>query len=282
MSTRPITNTLNAADVIKVIEGMAPPVLAEEWDNCGLQVGSGSWPVRKIWVALDPLLEVVRAAVDQRVDMIITHHPLLFRALRTVDVETVVGKVIETALCRKLTIYSAHTNLDSASGGINHMLAEIIGLNQAVPMVGAHGSDDSGRDDAVTGMGRVGRLAAPMTLDELARTVKSRLGLTAVKVVGRPETVVRRAAVCSGAGSGLLDAFLAGDADVYLTGDIRYHDARTVEDAGRALIDVGHFASERIFIDRLVEQLRRHAHEAGWAVDIESCTIESDPFTLVS
>lgn len=276
------TTNLKVADVIGVIEGMAPPMLAEDWDNCGLQVGSGKWPVKKIWVSLDPLLEVVRTAANQQVDMLITHHPLLFSALRSVDVETAVGKVIETALTERISIYSAHTNLDSAAGGINQMLAEKIGIDELVPLVPVDRRNDQQNQKEMAGMGRIGRLENAMPLEDLARLVKRGFDLTAVKIVGDPKMMVQRAAVCSGAGSSLLDAFLSSDADVYLTGDLRYHDARRVEDAGRALIDVGHFASERIFIDRLVERLRQCAQNAGWVVDIEPCCIENDPFKLIS
>ncbi len=280
MSTKPINN-LNVADLIGVIEGLAPPILAEDWDNCGLQVGSRKWLVGKVWVALDPLLEVVQAAAAQRVDMLITHHPLLFSALRTVDVETAVGRVIETALASRMAIYSAHTNLDSAAGGLNKMFADMIGLGELVPMVPAGHRTDQAGSDITAGMGRLGRLETQMSLEVLAQRVKRRFDLTAVKIVGDPQMSVQRVAVCSGAGSSLLDAFLSSDADVYLTGDLRYHDARRVEDHGRALIDVGHFASERIFIDKLVEQLRQHAHGKGWTVDIEPCRIENDPFKLI-
>ncbi len=281
MSAKPINN-LNVADVIDVIEVMAPPILAEDWDNCGLQVGSRKWPVRKIRVALDPLLDVVQAAAAQQVDLLITHHPLLFSALRTVDLETAVGRVIEAALASQMAIYSAHTNLDSASGGLNQMFADIIGLDELVPMVPAGPVSDQTDSDTAAGMGRLGRLETQMSLEVLAKLVKRRFNLKAVKIVGDPQMSVQRVAVCSGAGSSLLDVFLSSEADVYLTGDLRYHDARRVEDHGRALIDVGHFASEHIFIDKLVDQLRQYAHRKGWTVEIEPCRIENDPFKLIS
>ena len=281
MSARAINN-LKVSDLISAIEQMAPPKLAEDWDNCGLQVGSGLWTVKKVWVALDPLLEVVRTAAELQVDMLVTHHPLLFSAVRSIDVETAVGKVLEIALTAKMSIYSAHTNLDSAVGGINRMLAEKIGLDESVPLVPADCANDQLEKRETAGMGRVGRLENPISLKALAQLVKRRFNLAAVRIVGDPKAMVQQAAVCSGAGSSLLDAFLSSDADVYLTGDLRYHDARRVEDAGRALIDVGHYASEHIFIDPLVELLRQYAHGAGWEVEIEPCRIENDPFKLIS
>ena len=270
-----------AGDIVSVIEDLAPPVLAEQWDNCGLQVGSLQWPVRKVWIALDPLLEVVRSAAGQKVDLLVTHHPLLFKPLRSIDVETPVGKIVETALTGRMAIYSAHTNLDSASEGLNHILAGLIGLHDLVPIVPLDASEAGGQGGETAGMGRLGRLAQPLTLAELAHRIRIRLKLRAVKIVGEPESMVDRIAVCSGSGSSLLDAFLDSDAQVYLTGDLRYHDARRVEDDGRAMIDVGHFASEHIFIDPLVAHLRQAARHAGWPVDIEPCRIERDPFKWI-
>ena len=270
-----------AGDIVSVIEHLAPPALAEQWDNCGLQVGSLQWPVKKVWIALDPLLEVVRAAVGQKIDLLVTHHPLLFKPLRSIDVETPVGKIVETALTARMAVYSAHTNLDSAAEGLNHIFAGLIGLHDLVPMVPCDASEAGRQGEATAGMGRLGRLAHPLTLAELAHRIRIRFKLPAVKIVGEPEAMVDRVAVCSGSGSSLLDAFLNSDAQVYLTGDLRYHDARRVEDDGRAMIDVGHFASEHIFIDPLVAHLRQAARHAGWSVDIEPCRIERDPFKWI-
>jgi dinuclear metal center YbgI/SA1388 family protein len=270
-----------AADIIGVIESLAPPILAEHWDNCGLQVGSRTWPVKKVWIALDPLLEVVREAAGQEVDLLVTHHPLLFNPLRSIDVETPVGKIVETALTARMAIYSAHTNLDSASEGLNHIFAGVIGLHDLVPMVPCDAEESGRQGGAPAGMGRIGRLDQPLSLAELAHRIRIRFNLPGVKIVGEPESMVDRVAVCSGSGSSLLDAFLNSDAQVYLTGDLRYHDARRVEDDGRAMIDVGHFASEHIFIDPLVAHLRQAARHAGWSVDIDPCRIERDPFKWI-
>lgn len=274
--------SIKVADIIGVMEQLAPPVLAEEWDNCGLQVGSAQWPVKKVWVALDPLPEVVRTAVEQKVDMVITHHPLLIRPLRAIDVETPAGSIIETALCARTALYAAHTNLDSAREGVNEILARTIGLKGLAPMIPF--TDDIGEGGArrQLGMGRLGRLGRKTTLEELARRLKIKLKLDTVKLSGAPGLQVDRVAVCSGSGSGLLDDFLQSSAQVYISGDLRYHDARRVEDAGRGLIDVGHFSSEHLVIDPLVAQLKAAARSRKWEVDIEACRLERDPFFYIS
>jgi dinuclear metal center YbgI/SA1388 family protein len=271
-------------DIIAVIEQIAPLNLAEQWDNCGLQVGSRSQQVKKVWVALDPLLSVVDAAADQGVDLIITHHPLLFRSVRSIDLESAIGKVIAIAIKHRIALYAAHTNLDSAHRGINTQLADLIGLSGLEPLVAAD-VDSRHTLDRVevpqTGLGRIGWLDPPQTVGELVEPIKRCLNLTSVRIAGDTQLKVRRAAVCSGAGSSLMEAFLSSDAQVYISGDSRYHDARAVEEAGRALIDVGHFASEQIVIDSLVDQLRRAAKTAKWGVSIEPCRLEWDPFKIV-
>ncbi|KJS29381.1 MAG: hypothetical protein VR64_21130 [Desulfatitalea sp. BRH_c12] len=265
------------ADIIQAMEYLAPPCLAEEWDNCGLQVGSRQWAVRRIWIALDPLTSVVQAAATEKIDMVITHHPLFFQPLRTIDADTPVGRIIETALSARMALYAAHTNLDSAFQGVNDVLAQAIGLRDLRPMIPAECATHK-KNDQPEGLGRVGRLGEPVSLAALAEQIKTRLKLPVVKVAGDLSRIVEYVAVCSGSGGSLLETFLDMPAQVYVSGDLRYHDARSVEDADRGLIDIGHFCSEHIVLDPLAERLRDLAREKGWRVSIETCPLERDPF----
>jgi len=272
------------ADIIRLMECIAPAVLAEDWDNCGLQVGALHWPVQKIWVALDPLLPVIEDAGRRQVDMVITHHPLIFRALQRVSLDTAEGRAIAAALKTRTAVFAAHTNLDSAVGGINDVLARKIGLQQLCALVaaesGATGADSTAARDPA-GIGRIGTLASPLPVGQWAGAIKKQLGLESVKVAGNMQMEVQRAAVCSGSGGGLMTAFLHSDADVFVSGDLRYHDARAVEDAGRAFIDIGHFASESIIIEALADTLRSAIQAESWDVQVEPCRSERDPFKLV-
>ncbi len=275
---------LHVSDLVDIMEQLAPSDLAEEWDNCGLQVGSLQWPVKKIWVALDPLLPIIKAAVDHDVDMVITHHPLVFQPLKRIDLETIVGQVIGAAVKGNTAIYAAHTNLDSAFEGINDALAEKIGLEDLIPLVPAKlpfGTGDADASMSKQGLGRVGRLNPAVTVDQLALRIKKEIGTHQVRVAGDPQIVVDRAAVCSGSGAGLMDAFLMSDAQVYISGDLKYHDARTVEAAGRAMIDVGHFHSEHIMIEPLVSRLQKAIGVLNGAAQVEACQMEQDPFRLI-
>ena len=263
------------ADVIRLLEGMAPPSLAEAWDNCGLQVGALDRPVEHVWVALDPSPEVVDAACRDDADLLITHHPLIFKPLKRIDLDAPDGRTIARAIRADLSIYAAHTSLDSAEDGLNDLLARRLGVMVAGPLEAAFG----GKVEGSVGLGRIGQLAEPMSLVSLAHQAGHRLGMEQVPIVGDPEAVVQTVALCSGSGGSLVGAFLASPARVFITGEIRYHDARDILAAGRAAIDIGHFASERIMIDDIVARLGR-ALGTG-RVRLTACTLERDPFGRV-
>lgn len=364
---------LTVGDLIEIMEDVAPVSLAEEWDNVGLQVGSRKWPVRSIVVALDPTVDVVDHARRQGANALITHHPLTLKAFRSLDMDGPVGRVVQLAAQHKLAIFSAHTNLDSVSGGINDILADRIGMRTVKPLepapagrtarleiivpdtlvdpvvkrlgrlvvdneggrigdaagtlgeggsaitlkLGAEGGFESGRridlvmdrkriegaiqalrehlpethiryelrpvenSGTTDGLGRVGDIAAPAPLAELADDIKRRLRLRSVRMVGRPDRTVKRVAVCSGSGGGLLSAFFASGADVFITGDIRYHDARTVENRGRGLIDIGHFESEHLIVDVLRDRLKKRFDAMGCAISVDVSPVEQSPFQVL-
>ena len=131
--------TATVGQILPILERLAPVRLAESWDNVGLQVGSRHWPVNAIWTALDPLPEVVAGACDHQVGLLVTHHPLFFKPLKQIDVESPVGRIVHMALSHRLSIYSAHTNLDSVRDGVNDTLARRIGLEGIRAMSGGMG-----------------------------------------------------------------------------------------------------------------------------------------------
>lgn len=259
-------------DIIRIIERIAPQELAEDWDNCGLQVGSLSWPVKKIWVALDPLPGVIQAACKQKVNLLITHHPLIFRPLKSIDFSHPLGRSIQMAAKHRLAVFSAHTNLDKTPNGLNDMLAERIGLKNITALHQADGEPS---------YGRIGEPARRCSLRSLAEAVKKALAIEHVRVAGDLKLRVGSVLVCSGSGSGLLNEFLLSDAQVYLSGDLRYHDALEVQQAQRGMIDIGHFASEHIMVDALATRLTAELQALGAAADVVAYGHEKDPFILI-
>ena len=269
------------SDIIGILDSLAPPSLAEEWDNCGLQLGDLSWPVKKIWVALDPTLQVVEAACARKFDLLVTHHPLIFRPLKSIEFHTPLGAVINMAPRHKRAIFAAHTNLDSVTGGLNDILSRRLGLKDLMPLATGGQVDESITGEHGPGIGRVGRLDKTMELKSLARSIKKKMGLKTIKFAGAPDLRIKKAAVCTGSGSSLLEDFFASGAQVYISGDIRYHDARDVEAANRGIIDIGHFPSECFIGQDLTAQLRIKFDKTGIDVAVEACDIEKDPFEIL-
>ena len=139
-------------EVIDVVDEMVPGALAEDWDNSGLQVGDRHWHVKRVWVALDPLPEVIAAAGASGVDLLITHHPLIFKPLSMIDTRTMEGAAVQQALAHQVAVFSAHTNLDRTYEGVNDVLAAKIGLDDIRPL-----PMESAQD--APGFGRIGKLA---------------------------------------------------------------------------------------------------------------------------
>lgn len=252
-----------------------PPALAQQWDNVGLQVGDTRASVQSVWVALDPTAEVVRAACRRNVDLLITHHPLIFKPLTCVNFHRPVGAIIELAARHRLAIFAAHTNLDSVAGGLNDVLARRIGLRNLKPLEAAGQSIDSA---AVEGIGRVGDLDGSIALEALVAGIKESLGLERIRFAGDPALPVERAAVCSGSGGSLLPAFFSSGAQAYISGDLRYHDARDVEAENLGLVDIGHFASEHLIVEVLAGRLEKIIAQKAMNVTVKACDFEVDPF----
>lgn len=269
------------ADIAEIMEMLAPAELAEPWDNVGLQAGRMDWPVSKIWVALDPAPEVAAAACRQRVDLLVTHHPLIFDPLKKLDFASPVGQTLYLAARNHLAIFAAHTNLDSAAGGVNDLLASALGLHGLQALSAAAGGSGDREEDGPLGLGRVGDLPSEITLDGLARHIKASFRLPSLRTVGRPDLCIRRVAVCGGSAGGMLSYFFSSGAQVLVGGDFRYHDARSVESMDRGLVDIGHFASEYPVVPNLAERLRGLVAERGLSVRVAACGLETDPFASV-
>lgn len=271
-----VRNMVQVDDIISIIEKIAPRRLAEEWDNVGLQVGQTDWPVKKIRIALDPSYPVAADACQDRVDLLIVHHPLIFKPLASVDFNAPVGRVIRLAAENRLAIVAAHTNMDSAAGGLNDMLAQRIGLNNIRMLVKTGNPDDD-----QSGLGRVGDLGDTVDFKAFVADLKKRMNIKEAKATGKADLEVCTVAVCTGSGSGLLPQFLTSGAQVYVSGDLHYHDAKTVEAVGLGLVDIGHFASERLFVDLLANKLRAVLCRKHPDVELETDVLEKDPFEIV-
>jgi len=274
---------LEVGDIIGYMEKIAPRALAETWDNVGLQVGSRHWPVRLMWVALDPDPRVIDAAVRAGVDLIITHHPLIMDPLKRIDLDTPGGAALAAAIEHRVAIFSAHTNFDAVSGGTNDILARCLGLDELEAFIprAAHtgaGPPAGEAGSSAVGIGRKGRLAAPHSLAELGARLKAALATDQIRMVGDAALEVQQVALCTGSGGSLVNHFISSDAQAYITGDVKYHQAREIEIAGKGLLDIGHFASEHLAVEPLVKRLQELVTRRDEDLRIEACRLEQDPF----
>lgn len=333
-------------DIIEILENHFPLHLAASWDNCGLQVGSCQASVKRVGVALELEPQVLEQALQQQIDLIITHHPLFFQGIKCLDEETALGDMVYKLVKAGIALYAAHTNLDAAPQGLNQHLAEILNLQDIMPlfmkqqdelykivvfvpadyvikvheamsragaghigkysscsfrapgigtfrpeagsrpwigstgvleeveeyrletvihqpglnqvlqaMQAAHPYEEVAYDvfrlvngGRIYSMGRKGRLITACSLDELARQVKTVFASENLRVVGDPAQLVERVALISGSGGSMLADISTAQAEVVITGDVKYHEAQEARLRGLTVIDAGHQELERHMI----------------------------------
>ncbi|MBA3533513.1 MAG: Nif3-like dinuclear metal center hexameric protein [Ardenticatenales bacterium] len=258
---------LTGSIVRQRMEELAPPALAESWDNVGWQVGGDTVEVRAILVSLDVDQEVVEEAARHRATLIVAHHPILFRGLKRIDPTTYQGGMLRRLLCEDISVFAAHTNLDAVRGGVNDALAEVLGLVPTHPLQAVRGAPEGWGFGAVCEMDSV-------TTEEMVRRVVQALGVAQPRVTrGRGATPQhQRVALLGGSGASMIDDALRAGCTLYITGEVKYHEAQDAARAGLTLIEAGHFHSERPVLRRLVDWL------APLGVPIVESTQVTSPF----
>ncbi len=240
-------------EIAREIELLAPKHLAEPWDNVGLMVGDEHQSVDTVYLTLDVTSENVNAAIKNGAQLIISHHPLLFSPLKNVTEQTITGSIVRSLIQNNISVYSAHTNLDKADGGMNDMLCEKLGINDVRTYTDSECTDADGK--TLDNIGRIGVLDNPTEMADFVDYVKNVLGCRAISYTGDLSDVVSTAAVCSGSGGDLIyNAYNAG-ADVYITSEIKHHEAQLAIELGINLIDAGHFETENIVCDFMKDYL---------------------------
>ena len=238
---------MKVRDVIKVIEDFAPLSIQEKWDNSGLCIGSPDAEVTSVLIGLDCTPELVDEAVACGADMIVTHHPLIFSGLKKITPEDQVGAAVIKAISNGISVYAAHTSADKVIAGVSGAMAAKLGL------VNVQILDEDGEG---TGLGVVGDLPEPVTAAEAVALVKDRFALKAMRASHPVEGMISRVAMCGGSGGSLIGAAMASGAQLYLSGDISYHNFFTKE--GFMIMDIGHYESEIEIVDILFSLLRKN------------------------
>jgi len=231
---------------IQIMEALAPASYRLDWDNIGLHLGHPKSEVHRILVTLTITDAVVYKAVNERVNLIISHHPLIFKPLKTIRTDLPGGRVIKMLLNNDIAVFCSHTNLDRAPQGLNYWLAEDLQLKNHKVLA----ADITNPD---VGLGRIGEIS-PIALQDLVSRLNSRWH-TKVRYVGAPDHKCEKVAVCGGSGGDLIYQAWYNHADVLITGDISYHDALDASALGIAVIDAGHFTTEKIMVEKVAAYL---------------------------
>ena len=241
---------MTCGEIIEKLETLSPKNYAEDWDNIGLLAGRRDKDVETIYIALDATDEVIADAVRVGADMLLTHHPLIFKKLSHVNTDDFIGRRIVKLIQNDISYYAMHTNFDVM--GMADAAADELGL-RAREVLNVTFEDEISKE----GCGRVGRLAERMSVEALAGLAKKRFHVPNVRVFGDLGDIVETAAVMPGSGGSFIrDAIYAG-ADVMITGDIDHHEGIDAVAQGLAVIDVGHYGIEKLFIPYMEEFIKR-------------------------
>ena len=255
-------------EIMECLEEVSPKSFAESWDNVGLLCGREEKEVSSIYIALDATKEVIGGAKAAGADMLLTHHPMIFKPLKRVSGSHFIGEKILTLAESGMCYYAMHTNFDVM--GMADAVAEQLGLEDRKVLSVTY-EDELSKE----GIGRIGALPVPMTLAECAEYVKNRCHIGQVKVFGMPAETIVMAAVCPGSGKSCIEDAVRLGADVLITGDIDHHEGIDSVEQGLAIIDAGHYGLEKIFVPYMEEYCRRKLN--GVAVYTAP---EKDPFWI--
>lgn len=241
-------------EIIEKLESLSPITFAEEWDNVGLLTGRRDKEVQSVYIALDATDEAIEEAVRLGADLLLTHHPLIFRKLSRVNTDDFIGRRIYELIRNDISYYAMHTNFDVM--GMADAAADELALTDR-RVLNVTYEDDISKE----GCGRVGKLERCMRVAELVELVKEKLHVPNVRLYGELEDIVEVAAVMPGSGADYVRDALNAGADVMITGDIDHHEGIDAVAQGIVMIDAGHYGIEKLFIPYMEEFMKRELPE---------------------
>jgi len=262
-------------DIVDILERFAPTALAESWDNVGLLAGDPGAVVNGVLVSLDPLTPLVEEARKLGANLIVTHHPTIFRPISALRTDQPTGAFLARAIRHSINVIGWHTNLDAAEQGVNEVLARQLGLTDTSPLI----PEPSGQFPGC-GLGRIGTCAPPWSPEECIDRLHAACSPPWLLEAGPRPDKVTTVALCGGSGSEFAEQALAAGADLYISAEIKHSVARWAEEAGLWIIDCGHFASEQVIVEPLRTMLEEalRAQQSDMRVHVAS---QRPPLTLI-
>lgn len=234
-------SSVTLSEVGEQLKTYISPRYAEPWDNVGWMIQPPDAPLEGLLICVDVSEAVLRTARERNLNLILSHHPLIFESLDRLVDEDPAHRLIMDAIRHDVGVYSVHTNADSMPGGLNDLFAGRLGLLDTVPL-------DPLDEEPDAGLGRVGRLESPRTLGDIEEQLADELDLQYRQTLGEPDRSIRRVAVCTGSGADFINEDLAGAADLYVTGDVGHHRAMKARQLGLSLITLDHYEMETVFL----------------------------------
>ncbi|OFY42674.1 MAG: Nif3-like dinuclear metal center hexameric protein [Bacteroidetes bacterium GWF2_40_14] len=238
---------MKAIEIVRIIEEFAPEAIQESWDNSGLAIGDLDTEIKSVLLALDCTPEIIDEAISTGSQMIITHHPLIFKGIRQISSSTLQGEMITSIIKNNLIIYSAHTNADKVMAGVSGIMAERLGLRNIAFL-----DRDPGGE---YGMGVIGDLETPLDFSQVLKMVRENFNPEVIKCSKPIEEKISRIALCGGSGSSLMEFARDAGAQLFITGDVSYHFFFC--EKGFMLMDIGHYESEYGLLELLKSVLTK-------------------------
>lgn len=247
---------MKCEEIIHILERQSPPEYALEWDNVGLLVGHRDSEIHKLMIAVDATAEVCRTALEQGVDMIVTHHPMIFSKMNRVNDDTVLGRKILALIEGGVACYAMHTNFDTM-GGMGKLATGMLDLKNIEVLEETLNGE---------GIGTLGILDNRLTVEQLGSRVKEIFGLEHVLLYGNPRNAVDKVAICPGSGRSVIDTAVQKGAECLITGDIGHHDGIDAVDMGLSIIDASHYGIEKIFMQYIYNYLKDYCPEVEFII----------------
>lgn len=241
---------MKLSKILKFLEEKFPLKHAEEWDNVGLMVGERNKEVKRVQLSLDLTQSNLDIAIENKIDLIITHHPLLFKPLKSITDDSILGKKIMKLIENKIAVYSMHTNLDSSREGLNDYFSKkVLNLENGKIL------DKFELNGVEFGIGRIYELNQETSQDVLIKKIKEKLKLETINFVKGNDKIIKKVAIITGSGANYWRKAKREGADILITGDVKYHDALDAMEENFNILDVGHFESEWIFSELIKKML---------------------------
>ncbi|MCT6822429.1 MAG: Nif3-like dinuclear metal center hexameric protein [Apilactobacillus sp.] len=267
---------MNASKLIEQFEKFAPKDIAVDHDPIGLQIGDINQDIHKVLVTLDVRPEVVDEAIENNCDMIFSHHPAMFRPVKNMDLSVPQNAMYAKLIKNNILVYSAHTNLDNAEGGMNDWLSEAMDLRNVEGLV-----SQGIYNDNEYFMGRIGDLKEETTVYEFAQKCKEFFNVDGLRLISHQDNhKVKRVAVLGGDGGKFYSIAQQKGADVYVTGDVYYHVGHDMIADNMSVVDPGHHI-ESICKPYLCEMLKEWSKEFDWPIDVIKSNINTDPYQFI-